>query len=333
VSLTIPLVTAAFIFKVSCEQELSHTVALPFVVDRTSLFRTVRVLVALATLVVCILGAREGALEDTSLLFQHSTLSERLHHLLTLFLITQSRAENVPLFLVLEQQQMALQTLLQHGTFAHPDAIPPRRTKSGDDASAIDVAISVLVFSHTSFFCFGGSNSISSIDLSNAYNGISVYDVATVGMLLFSSNWTGPIWWCSVACDLVPRDQPLSAQQQVTSGRGHHQSADETQRRPRANDKHGEPTEDRSSMPWLTYLLTLSAFMASGVLIVMVLCTVRREDSTVWKIWGSKYLYSVFWVLEWHLIVSLGLSSILRALGRLGWSIHGQAIEAGIDAV
>jgi hypothetical protein len=71
-------------------------------------------------------------------------------------------------------------------------------------------------------------------------------------------------------------------------------------------------------MPWLTYLSTLSAFMAADVLIVMVLCVVKREGSTVWTLWGPKYLYSVFWVLEWHLIVSVGLSSVLRALGSLG---------------
>jgi hypothetical protein len=47
-------------------------------------------------------------------------------------------------------------------------------------------------------------------------------------------------------------------------------------------------------MLWPTYLSTLSALMASGVLIVMVLCVARRGHSTVWTIWGSKYLYSIF---------------------------------------
>jgi hypothetical protein len=41
---------------------------------------------------------------------------------------------------------------------------------------------------------------------------------------------------------------------------------------------------------------------------------VQREHHTVWVLWGSKYLYSVFWVLEWHVVVSLILSSCLRAL-------------------
>ena len=315
VSLTVPLVAAAFIFKVSCEQERSHALSLPFVIDRTSLFRTLLVLTALATLTVCILVARKDPLKCTQSANLHSTLSTRLRHLLTLFLITQSRAENTPLFLVLEYQRTALQTLLQQEIHALPDSTPQRRTEI-HDASGIDPATSVLVFSHTYFYCFGGSNSISSIDLSNAYNGITSYNVATVGMLLFSANWTGPIWWCSAACDLVPRGLPLSAQQASSSGG--HQSADGTQMRSDADEKCVEGAAQRSSMPWLTYLSTLSASMASGVLVVMALCFVKREHSTVWTIWGSKYLYSVFWVLEWHLIVSLGLSSVLRALGTLG---------------
>jgi ethanolaminephosphotransferase len=315
VLLTMPLVTAAFAFKISHEQQHPHEITLPFVVDKVSLFRTAVVLIVLATLMVCILVARRDSLTDKHLAARHSTLPERLHHLLTLFLITQSRAENIPLFFILKHQQMALRTLLQQATPAYPNSILRRRI-TNRDASAVDVAISVLVFSNTYFFCFGGSNSISSIDLSNAYNGISDYNIVTVGVLLFSGNWTGPTWWCSTACDLVPRDLPRPLQQ-VKSGK-RHRSADEAQRHFRIGKLYDELTNDRPGVPWLTYLSTMSAFMASGVLIVMVLCTVKREESTVWTIWGPKYLYSVFWVLEWHLVVSLGLSSVLRALGKLG---------------
>jgi ethanolaminephosphotransferase len=313
VSLAMPLATAAFVFKISCGQEHPDRIALPFPVDRISLFRAVLVLIALATLVVCVLVAKEHASADTHLAIRQLTLFERLHHLLTLFLITQSRAENVPHFLVLEHQRTALQTLLQHETPAqrNPDPTSQRGTQKRD-TSTIDVAISVLLFSHTYFFCFGGSNSISSIDLSNAYNGITEYDVVKVGVLIFSANWTGAIWWCSAACDLVPRTSPL------VSSRVGQQSADGTQRRTRGNEKYDEPSKAAPSMSWLTYLSTLSAFMAAGVLIVMVLCVVKREDSTVWILWGPKYLYVVFWVVEWHLIVSVGMSSVLRAVGSLG---------------
>jgi ethanolaminephosphotransferase len=309
VLLTMPLVTTAFVFKVGYEQDHPGGIDLPFVVDRALLFRTDLALIATATLTVCILVDRENSPTATHPTARPSTPPERLHHLLTLFLITQSRAENIPLFLVLGQQRAALQTMLQPGAPAHAEPIPQRRTRI-HDASAIDVAISVLLFSHTSFFSSGGSTSISSIDLSYAYNGISSYNPATVGALLFASNWTGAIWWCSAACDLVPRGR---LQQRLSA------APDGNQRgggRPHANDKSDEPTAEQTSMPWLTYPSTLSALMAGSMVIVMILCVGRREHATVWTIWGSKWLYSVFWVLEWHLVVSLGLSSGLRGLGQ-----------------
>src|SRR5271154_1208339 len=43
------------------------------------------------------------------------------------------------------------------------------------------------------------SNSLSSIDLSNAYNGISSYSIPLVGTLTFISNWAEPIWWSLAA--------------------------------------------------------------------------------------------------------------------------------------
>lgn len=170
----------------------------------------------------------------------------------------------------------------------------------------------MLTFSHTYFFSFGGSNSISSIDLSNAYNGITNYHMLPVAILLFAANWTGAIWWCSAACNLVPRNVPDSGKP-LTFDKGNCGSKGA----PRSAPREGLPVEGRLKSPWLTYLSTMSTFMASGVLIVMILCTVQRNDPSVWTIWGSKYLYSAFWELEWHFIVSLGLSSGLRALGRL----------------
>lgn len=46
------------------------------------------------------------------------TLSDRLHVLLTLFLITQTRAPNVPLFLLLEVQRLCFTRLLSQPTAA-----------------------------------------------------------------------------------------------------------------------------------------------------------------------------------------------------------------------
>ncbi|KAG0346959.1 major facilitator super transporter protein [Podila humilis] len=53
----------------------------------------------------------------------------------------------------------------------------------------------VLLWIMASFFFLGNSNSIASIDISNAYVGIQAYDILLTGVLTFVSNWAGPIWW------------------------------------------------------------------------------------------------------------------------------------------
>src|ERR1700721_4595993 len=99
-----------------------------------------------------------------------------IHDLLFLFLVTQSRATNIPLLLVFELAFYLLNNL---------------------DLNLVEITTTSLLFQYVSFFAFGGSNAISSIDLSSAYNGVSGYNVVAVGILTFVSNWAGPIFWTS----------------------------------------------------------------------------------------------------------------------------------------
>ncbi|KAG9196210.1 ethanolaminephosphotransferase [Alternaria panax] len=94
--------------------------------------------------------------------------------LTTLFLLTQTKAQNIPLYLLFRLQHFFL-TLL--------------------DLTPTAVTLTTLLLTQTSFFALGNSNSISSIDLSNSYNGISGYNVLAVGLLVFLSNWAGPVYW------------------------------------------------------------------------------------------------------------------------------------------
>ena len=94
--------------------------------------------------------------------------------ILTLFLLTQSRTVNIPLFLIFYIQIR----LLENNTL-----------------SVMEIATTSVLLQFASFFALGGTNAISSVDLSNAYNGVSGYNVLAVGMLTFLSNWAGPVWW------------------------------------------------------------------------------------------------------------------------------------------
>ena len=315
VSLTIPLVSTAFVFKICQEFEQAGGTASFFGMNQIILFRTLLGMTSLAAGVICTFVARRRSQLDVRVSLTGPTLPKRLHHLLTLFLMMQSRILNLPLFLCLDHQRSCLEILLHPVTRSPPNPANKQgdQLNGSDDSTAtssIHAAITVLAFSQTYFFAFGGSNSISGINLSNAYNGITNYSILTVGILLFSANWTGPIWWSSAACSLVPYDAPQSTPP-LNNIENKHRAADNAR-------NGGDERLQAQDLPWLCYLSALSALMAAITLIVMILCTVQREHDTVWTLWGSKYLYSVFWVLEWHVVVSLGLSSCLRALRSLG---------------
>lgn len=148
-----------------------------------------------------------------------------LHHLYTLFALTQSRATNAPLF------------LLFHGIYI-------LLNKMGLDP--IEVTISSLLLQFTSFFAMGGSNAFTGIDLSSAYNGISNFNVIAVGVLTFVSNWSGPIWWVS-ASNLLLLSSEESRDKNTAGGDAY---------------KNGE--ESRSAFAQHTSLLTLFAAASLG---------------------------------------------------------------------
>lgn len=174
-----------------------------------------------------------------------STPSTVFHEALTLFLMTQSRATNIPLFLLFRFQADILASM---------------------DLTIVEQAVTSLLFQYMTFFAFGGSNSISSVDLSNAYNGIGSYSVVFVGILTYISNWAGPIWW--VSASLLLRSKSTM------------------------DERHA-------------HLTILTFHMASTLASVMVACTILRTHLFIWTVFSPKYLYSMAWALINHLLVNI----------------------------
>ena len=246
------------------------------------------------------------------------SLPERLHHLLTLFLMTQTRAPNIPLFLGLELQRASLRLLLSKEESGSTDSLIPR-------SSATQVATSVLLFSHVYYFCMGGSNSISSLDLSNAYNGVDDYNIAAVGVLLFASNWAGPIWWYSAAVLLItaplskPDPQPLKRSEDekdwviVEREKLREEALTSIQGKDEAE---GQDTSSNRE-PWLVYIACMTSFICFGLLAVMAACTTLRTHLFIWTVFSPKYLYAMAWSIGWHLIVNIGFGSLLYRMSRV----------------
>ena len=270
------LVSSAVTFKLAFTAEDSpELVAGPAkrlndVLHGQSLVSRARVVFAMlgAATVLAIFQTRKGGQKAVAsgmafVPFVNSTLTKDavniLHHLYSILAMTQSRATNIPLFL--------LSTITFH-------SLDPNQL------SVADITTTSVLFQYASFFAFGGSNAISSVDLSNAYNGIGGFNVVAVGVLTFISNWAGPVYWVS-ACNLWLLQK---------HGQGHR----EVLRR---------------------HMIRMTCFMTISMASVIVACTVLRAHLFIWTVFSPKYLYSMAWSLAQHLVINMGLGSLLFALG------------------
>ncbi|KAJ8294551.1 GPI ethanolamine phosphate transferase 2 [Rhodotorula toruloides] len=94
----------------------------------------------------------------------------------SLLLVSLTRPANVPLICAFWIQHEAVSRLARRA-----------------DASPAQLAFLVAAFQATGFFGLGGSNSLASVDLSQAYNGLSSYSFALVSLLTYFSNFSLPI--------------------------------------------------------------------------------------------------------------------------------------------
>ncbi|RKF56455.1 GPI ethanolamine phosphate transferase 2 [Golovinomyces cichoracearum] len=178
-----------------------------------------------------------------------------IHNLLVLLLFTQARIENIPLLLIFEIMFVILSHI---------------------DLNIIEITTTCLLLQHMSFYTLGGSNAISSIDLSNAYNGINNFNVYAVGILTFISNWTGPIFWTSAANTMLIR----------------------LHRRGQKN-------------VFTRHVALLTLFLSNSLFFIMAACIALRSHLFIWTVFSPRFLYSLAWSLGQHTCVNLGFGYFL----------------------
>lgn len=142
------------------------------------------------------------------------------------------------------------------------------------------MTITIILLQQTSFFTQGGSNAISSIDLSNAYNGVINFNVIAVGALTFIGNWTGPIFWTSASNLMLLR-----------------------------------MNRTRKDNFFFSHLAILTIFLLSSLTFTMAACIILRTHLFVWTVFSPKFLYSLAWSLGQHLCINVGLGSLLYWFG------------------
>jgi ethanolaminephosphotransferase len=218
-----------------------------------------------------------------------------LHALLTVLLMTQTRAHNVPLFLVFAVQHAALASMR---------------------LAPVQVGVAAVVLGHAAFFGMGGSNAMSSVDLSSAYNGVSGYNVGVVGLLVFVGNWAGPIWWAVAAAVLLAEERGRSARPAekprgdwVAEEHKHLAAASSVDAAPRG-------ASGPETSPWVDCFAVSTLYVSGSLLAVMAACLVLRTHLFIWTVFSPKYLYSMAWSLGHHYLVSLGLCGGLWSLQR-----------------
>ncbi|KAB8291825.1 hypothetical protein EYC80_006608 [Monilinia laxa] len=187
-----------------------------------------------------------------------------IHDLIVLVLITQTRATNIPIILIFELQSSLLSTL---------------------NLSLIEITTTTLLLQQTSFFALGNSNAISSIDLSSAYNGVDSYNVFAVGVLIFISNWAGPLYFTSAGNLLLLK----------------YRNRDNVKRKG----------------VWGTHITLLTTFTASSLAATMVACTLLRTHLFIWTVFSPKFLYTMAWSAGMHLGGNILVGGGLWALGRV----------------
>jgi ethanolaminephosphotransferase len=180
--------------------------------------------------------------------------------------MTQSRIANIPLFLLLHLQHRFL--LLA----------------SVSTLSPAELATTSLVMQHAAFFAFGGTNSIASVDLANAYNGVAGFNLPLVGVLGFVANWAGPIWWV-FAINVFLRERV------------------------------GYQPSGNNNNVLLAHGALITLFFASATAAVMAACAALRTHLFIWTVFSPKYLYCTAWTAVHHVDVNLVLGAVLFWLG------------------
>lgn len=116
-----------------------------------------------------------------------------LTNLMTLFLLNQTKIELVPIYIVFFLARYCFSGLL----------IRNERFYNKADDSVILICSFTLLMANLSFFSMGGTNLLATVDLSNAYNGVTSYQIEKVSLLTFVSNFSGPIFWSLSALQLL----------------------------------------------------------------------------------------------------------------------------------
>ncbi|CAN6674864.1 GPI ethanolamine phosphate transferase 2 [Trichomonascus vanleenenianus] len=142
--------------------------------------------------------------------------------------------------------------------------------------------IFLLILQHVSFFALGNSNSLASIDLSNAYNGVRSYNMTIVGILTYISNWVGPLYWSITGLSILLESHIFKVipRQKII----------------------------------VTRTIINQVFFSMASLGIMGACLVLKHHLFIWTVFSPKLLYSAAWLIIQHGLVDVILTIVFTIL-------------------
>lgn len=127
--------------------------------------------------------------------------------------------------------------------------------------------IFTLLLQNLTFFQFGSTNSLSSVDLSNSFNGLTGYNMFLSGLLTYTSNWAGPIFWTIahlyIVFSKIPENKTQSQKWRVLFDR----------------------------------LLFNFVFYSTSGLLLLACCYHLRFHLFIWTVFSPKILYFLSWLV------------------------------------
>ncbi|RLV94377.1 GPI ethanolamine phosphate transferase 2 [Spathaspora sp. JA1] len=216
-------------------------------------------------------------------------------NLVTLYLIHQTRCENIPIFIVLNLIKFAWARF-------SIDLLKTKKTLNIDHNILI-ITVFTLCLQNLTFFSMGNTNSLATVDLSNAYNGIKAYDIIPVGILTFISNFSGPVFWSLSSLQLL--FEPSKAAWQFSS-----------KKLPSTN----ELIIDLIFFPklkkmvlWVKSLTCLLFYSVAGINL-LASCLNLRFHLFIWSVFSPKLLYFGCWVVFVNFLIDLVLCGLVLIL-------------------
>ncbi|KAJ1952821.1 major facilitator super transporter protein [Linderina pennispora] len=141
--------------------------------------------------------------------------------------------------------------------------------------------ITVFCLLNASFYVLGNSNSLASLDLSNAYAGVSRYNENLVGLLLFVANWAGPLWWAAASLCVLSLRKPALAGRSITDA-----------------------------------LVSAHLWQSCALLLLSIVVTALRTHLFIWSVFSPRYLYQIGWMVGFYTVcLTLGGIAWVAGLG------------------